>query len=489
METAWQTAVQHAPQTAVQRAPQTAVQHRGSRARWVSAAAVILASLAVGLQGGAPRADEIVPAAAAPRWWKGNLHTHTFWSDGDDFPEMVAEWYRTHGYHFLALSDHNVLSQGIRWDKERSLLAKGGAGVVNAYLDRFGPAWVERRGSGDGAEIRLKPLDELRSLVEERGRFILIPAEEITDKAEGVPVHINATNLRDPIQPVGGRTVTEAINANLRAVRDQAERAGREILAHLNHPNYGYAVTAEDLAHAVLERHFEIHNGHPGVNQRGDALHPSVDRMWDIANTIRLVDLGAAPLFGVATDDSHAYHGQPGASHPGRGWMMVRATHLTPEKILSALAAGDAYASTGVTLRDVVYDAGVKRLTVEVEPEAGADYTVQFIGTRAGVDTAGMPIDPATLDEAARKSLGRLRLRHSGEIGAVLATVKGPRAEYTFTGRELYVRAMVMSSLPVADPSWEGQMQQAWTQPAGWTAKEPGWTAKEPDKEQGRTGK
>jgi hypothetical protein len=41
---------------------------------------------------------------------------------------------------------------------------------------------------------------------------------------------------------------------------------------------------------------------------------------------------------------------------------------------------------------------------------------------------------------------------------------------------------MVMSSLPVADPSWEGQMQQAWTQPAG-------WTAKEADKEQGRTGK
>jgi len=25
-----------------------------------------------------------------PRWWKGNLHTHTFWSDGDAFPEMVA---------------------------------------------------------------------------------------------------------------------------------------------------------------------------------------------------------------------------------------------------------------------------------------------------------------------------------------------------------------------------------------------------------------
>lgn len=30
----------------------------------------------------------------SPRWWKGNLHTHSLWSDGDDFPEMIACWYR-----------------------------------------------------------------------------------------------------------------------------------------------------------------------------------------------------------------------------------------------------------------------------------------------------------------------------------------------------------------------------------------------------------
>ena len=36
----------------------------------------------------------------APRWWKGNLHTHSYWSDGDDYPEMIADWYKTNGYHF-----------------------------------------------------------------------------------------------------------------------------------------------------------------------------------------------------------------------------------------------------------------------------------------------------------------------------------------------------------------------------------------------------
>src|SRR5438046_2338773 len=51
----------------------------------------------------------------APRYWKGNLHTHSFWSDGDDFPEMIADWYKRHGYQFLTLSDHNILSDGDRW--------------------------------------------------------------------------------------------------------------------------------------------------------------------------------------------------------------------------------------------------------------------------------------------------------------------------------------------------------------------------------------
>lgn len=415
-------------------------------------------------------ADEVVPADAAPRWWKGNLHTHTLWSDGDDFPEMVAEWYRTHGYHFLALSDHNVLQQGLRWMPDTAILGRGGPEVIARYLERFGPAWVERRGTGAAAEVRLKPLDEFRALVEERGRFLLIPAEEISDKAEGVPVHINASNLRDPIQPVGGRTVVEAINNNLRAVHDQAEKAGREILAHLNHPNFQYAVTAHDLAHAVLERHFEVFNGHPIVNQRGDDLRPSIDRLWDIANTIRLVDLGAPPLYGVATDDSHNYHGKPGGARPGRGWVMVRATHLTPESIVRAITAGDCYASSGVTLRDVRFDEATGTLRVEVEPDGDATFTIDVIGTLAGVDAAGEPITVEGLSEPQRRDLGRHRRRYSDRIGAVLASTAGPVAEYTLTGRELYVRAVVTSTAPPVDPAWDGQRRQAWTQPVGWEA-------------------
>ena len=50
-------------------------------------------------------------AGDPPRFFKGNTHAHTLWSDGNDFPEMVADWYRSQGYNFLVLSDHNVLSR------------------------------------------------------------------------------------------------------------------------------------------------------------------------------------------------------------------------------------------------------------------------------------------------------------------------------------------------------------------------------------------
>ncbi|MDX1948752.1 MAG: hypothetical protein SFU86_25410 [Pirellulaceae bacterium] len=420
---------------------------------------------------GLAAADEAVPENPTPRWWKGNLHTHTLWSDGDDFPEMVAEWYRTRGYNFLALSDHNVLAQGLKWMKAADVSKRGGETVLPKYHARFGPAWVQTRGDAKAGtlEYRLKPLDEFRALVEERGQFLMIPAEEISDKAEGVPVHINASNLREAVQPVGGETVRETITNNLRNVEEQALKAGREILAHLNHPNFGFAVTAEDLAHAVIDRHFEVYNGHPGVGHLGDDHRPGVERLWDIANTIRLVDLNAAPLFGIATDDSHSYHGKPKASRPGRGWVMVRSTHLTPEYIVRAIKVGDCYASSGVTLKDVRYDAEKRVLEVEIQPDGDETFTTEFVGTLRGTSAAGEP----TFDKdgkAPTKAGKPLRVSrtYSKEIGKVLATSTGLTARYELTGDELYVRAVITSSLPPVDPSFDGQKQQAWTQPVGW---------------------
>lgn len=423
-------------------------------------AAFTIAGLLMVVAAAGSRADEAVPADPPLRWWKGNIHTHSLWSDGNEFPEMIAEWYRTHDYNFLALSDHNILSDGVRWMKYDAIVKRNGKDALAKYRARFGGGWVETRGKEGtpGFEVRLKPLDEFRPLVEERGRFIMIQGEEISDRAEGKPVHMNATNLKEVIQPLGGATVREAIDNNLRAVEDQAERAGREILLHLNHPNFGLAVTAEDLAAVVRERFFEVYNGHPGVKHEGDEHHPPVERLWDIANTIRLGEIEAEPMFGVATDDSHKYHGAPG-SHPGRGWIMVRARYLTPEHLIRAIKSGDFYASSGVTLADVQFDQKRGVLRIEIEPDDGATYTTQFIGTLRGYDASSQPrVDKNGKPIAATR-------KYSDDVGKVLDTVEGLTPEYRSSGKELYVRAVVTSSRHHPDPSFDHQHEQAWTQP------------------------
>ena len=50
------------------------------------------------------------PFAVAGRWYRGNLHTHSTNSDGRKSVEDAVGWYRDHGYDFMALTDHRVLS-------------------------------------------------------------------------------------------------------------------------------------------------------------------------------------------------------------------------------------------------------------------------------------------------------------------------------------------------------------------------------------------
>ncbi len=380
----------------------------------------------------------------AVRWWKGNLHTHSLWSDGDEFPEMIGDWYKKHGYHFLALTDHNVLSQGERWMRVSDVVKRSDAGVLDRYKERFGDHWVETRGESGGTdfEVKLKPLSEFRHLLEESEQFLFIQAEEISDRAEGKPVHINATNIVEVIPPARGDTVRAAMQNNLRAIIEHGKQHGINVLPHVNHPNFGFAMTAEDLAAVVAEEFFEVYNGHPGVNHLGDDDHPSIERMWDLINAIRRTRLDAPLMMGIAVDDSHEYHGQPG-SHPGRGWVMVRSLFLTPEHIVAAIKRGDFYASSGVELIDVVRDGSSGTLRLSIKPEDGVTYRTDFIATLRGDENLG----------------------DDQRIGVVVATSTDLRPSYSLTDTELYVRAVVTSSRPHVDPSFEGQKQQAWIQP------------------------
>jgi hypothetical protein len=389
-------------------------------------------------------------------WWKGNLHTHTLWSDGDDYPEAVTEWYKTNGYHFLALSDHNIFQAEEKWitlTNNRARLA-----AYHKYRERFGDVWVHERTILGTQMVRLKRLDEFRKLFDEPNRFLLIPAEEISAKFRTHPIHVNAINIRELIKAQEGTNVADVLQRNVNAVLEQRRRTGQPMFPHINHPNFGWGLTAEDLMRIEGDKFFEVYNGHPAVNNEGDLYHPNSERIWDIVLTFRLAELGLEPMYGTAVDDAHNYRVMgPTNSNPGRGWVVVRSGQLSAPAIIEAMERGDFYASSGVRLREIQVTSNALRIAIEAEP--GITYTTQFVGTKTSFDRA------VESGQRPGGTVAPVTRYYSGEIGTVFAEVPGARPEYVFGGDEIYVRAKIISSRTKANPYRAGELEVAWTQP------------------------
>ena len=117
--------------------------HPGQSGRHPRVAVALL--LVAGLAG----CRSLAPAGPSPtpRWYRGNVHTHTLWSDGDSAPEAVVDWYAAHGYDFLVISDHNILPEGEFW---RAI----GVGYKLAHPSTRRAAGALRRRRGRGAPTR-----------------------------------------------------------------------------------------------------------------------------------------------------------------------------------------------------------------------------------------------------------------------------------------------------------------------------------------------
>lgn len=365
------------------------------------------------------------------RWYKGNLHTHTYWSDGDEYPEMVLDWYKTHDYDFVALSDHNTLSRDEKWIK----VIKSGSyeKAFGKYLGKFGADWVTHKIDSGRTVVKLKTYPEYKKLMEDKD-FLIIPAEEITDRFEGKPIHLGGINLQTMVPPQRGGSVVETMQRNVDAVLKQRKETGVPMFPHINHPNFYYGISTQDMIDLHGERFFEVYNGHPLVRNEGDSTHPGTEQMWDIINTAYFKKRQPL-LLGLATDDSHNYHQFGTAfSNAGRGWVMVLASSLDAQALINALEKGDFYASTGVTLNQA--KASKNEMTVEVKPEVGVSYTIEFIGVAKGI-----------------------------ERSAVLKRVSSTSGKFQLTAQHYFVRARVISDKVKSNPYKEGEFEMAWTQP------------------------
>ncbi|HYM11567.1 MAG TPA: CehA/McbA family metallohydrolase [Bryobacterales bacterium] len=305
------------------------------------------------------------PARSAPTpatWYKGNLHTHTINSDGDTSPDEVVRWYKEHRYNFLVLTDHNYLTS----------------------------------------------VDGLNAVMGADGQFLVVRGEEVTDRFEDKPVHVNAFNPKALVPPQHGSSVLDTIQRNVDAIR------GAEAVPSINHPNFGWAITADDLRRVQNDKLFEIYNGHPQVNNLGGGGVPGLERVWDTLLTAGRV------MYGIAVDDAHNFKQfAPHLSNPGRGWVSIHAPELTAAALIDGLERGDFYASTGVVLDDV--ERRSRELRLQIHETRPLKYTIEFIG----------------------------------ENSRVLKTTFDNPASYQLGSTDRYVRAKVTAS--------SGEM--AWTQP------------------------
>ena len=248
-------------------------------------------------------------------FYKGNIHTHTNKSDGDENPIKVTEWYKAHGYDFLVLTDHN----------HRTILDYGNT-----------------------TETPVTPL--------------MIPGEEVTLSFQkddvAVPIHINGIGIERVIEPIQAETVVSTIQANVNSIKE----AGG--IASINHPNYKWAFTTSELIQVDGATAIEVFNGHAGSNGYGGKTKSSSEQIWDAI-------LSAGKLiYGVATDDSHHYHDfTPRMANPGSGWICVQAESLSESSIMDSIKNGNFYASTGVYLDELVSSNNTINISIRTEDD------------------------------------------------------------------------------------------------------------------------
>ncbi len=371
-------------------------------------------------------------------WYRGALHTHSLWSDGNAYPEVVVKWYKDHDYQFVAMTDHNSVPNQTVWSNAN----RGGLNALLTYADQCGD-WVEQRTGESGVSIRLRTMDEYRSRFEESGKFMLLPGMEITDSYAGHAVHVNGINLVKTITRRRGDSPRDVIQNNVTAIRDQESTSGQPMLAQYCHPLMDSTASADDIARVVGLDTLEIYNGNPTGGTLNNGPQDASENLWDRVLTQRLSSLNLPVVYGVGVDDAHDYQTFPSPhGNPGRGALMVRANSLNPLAIIQAIKCGNSYTTSGVKLRDVrcVND----QITVKINAEEGVQYTTRFIGTTRDYQT----------------QLGEASL-----MGRTLATSTGAVATYNFTGNELYVRARIDSTKLKENGAVAGETETAWTQP------------------------
>jgi len=397
----------------------------------------------------------------AADWYRGNIHMHSFWSDGNVYPEQAVDWYKENGYQFVVLSDHTNL----QLDPQRWINVGTGHWIplYEKYIEKYGPA--ETREVDGKQQIRLHTIHELKQKLDNPGKFLMIPGHEMNAGANGVTLHAIAVNVTATIPFQTGETLAESIDKNAQAVKKNGEDHGHSSIFMLNHPIWPYYdIDPLSMVHAKETRLYEFlcANGGPSSGYDESERFWNYESLWDIVTAFRIVK-GYPLMFGLGTDDTHDYTNfRDRGDNPGQSWVVVRADKLEPNSIVQAMQQGDFYTSNGVEMDDIHFDRNTGTLSVKVKPVEGVKYSIRFIGTKKGFDQTVETFEMAKTD----KNPARKGWTFSKDFGIELKSVDGTEASYQLNDEDLYVRAIISSDQPKEiRAGLTPNVSTAWTQP------------------------
>lgn len=428
-------------------------------------------------------AEEGATPTKPKKWYKGQLHTHSQWSDGSGMPESVVAIYKENGYEFFCLSDHNGFQndelkfsgfgyssnpadktafegENSTWKfvSSESGWAKLRESNYKQAQEKFGADSVKMKVVDGVTYVRLKTFDELQAQFNEPGKFLLIPGYEQTGSSkDGLQVHMNFINVTTTTGYIQKEHPAETVYENMKAGEELFKDNAEPYLFILNHPQWPYYdISPEVLVKLSQVKFFELTNnprtGGPTIEKAWDP-----EKYWDVVNAYRIAN-NKPILFGTGSDDAHSIDVKNLVLGPFWGWNMVRSEELTTKGIMDAMLCGDFYVSTGVTLKDVQFCKESGTLSVSLDSSVGEGAKIEFIGTKKIFDRKSEMIT----SEKPKRTIDV----YAENIGTVLKTVEGLEGSYTLQPDDLYVRARITVAGSVQKrEKYELLVPCAWTQP------------------------
>lgn len=278
-------------------------------------------------------------------WYKGNLHSHTTNSDGKMTPSEAIKLYKSYGYHFICLSEHDVYTDlREQFDSDDFILLPG----VEASVQL-----INKEKTGLLKTHHIHGILGNEKMQKEAGEKLFKPGEKLTP-----PVYIEKWNGSEAAQKLS----------------DLLHEKG--CFTTYNHPIWS-RVEMEEVINLKNVWAIEVYN-YGTVVECGEGEDTT---FWDA-----MLRKGTH-IHGFASDDNH---NPPKFFDSLGGYVMVRSEELSHEAIVNHLLNGDYYSSTGPE----IYQWGIQDGKVFVECSDAERINFIAGGTIGSSETVLMHTNP-----------------------------------------------------------------------------------------------